>query len=48
MRWRAMRAIHIRNFGYTDKPADSAWGLDYAEDYKTYTSQHQGSRRALA
>ncbi len=31
---------HIRNFGYTAKPADSAWGLEYAEDYKTYTASH--------
>jgi serine/threonine-protein kinase len=31
---------HLRNFGYTDKPADSAWGLDYAGDYKTYAASH--------
>ena len=31
---------HIRNFGYTAKPADSAWGLEYTEDYKAYTASH--------
>jgi len=31
---------HLRNFGYTAKPADSAWGLDYADGYKKYTTQH--------
>ena len=32
--------VHLRNFGYTAKPADSAWGLDYAEDYRTYARKH--------
>src|ERR1035437_32999 len=31
---------HLRNFGYTAKPADSAWGLDYADGYKEYAAQH--------
>ena len=31
---------HIRNFGYTAKPADSAWGLEYADDYKAYAASH--------
>jgi serine/threonine-protein kinase len=31
---------HIRNFGYTTKPADSAWGLEYADDYKNYAATH--------
>lgn len=32
--------VHLRNFGYTARPADSGWGLVYADDYKTYASQH--------
>jgi serine/threonine-protein kinase len=31
---------HLRNFGYTAKPADSAWGLEYPGGYKTYLTQH--------
>ena len=31
---------HIRNFGYTAKPADSGWGLQYADGYKKYASAH--------
>jgi serine/threonine-protein kinase len=31
---------HLRSFGYTTKPADSAWGLEYAEDYKKYAARH--------
>jgi predicted Ser/Thr protein kinase len=31
---------HLRSFGYTARPADSAWGLDYPEGYKTYATQH--------
>jgi predicted Ser/Thr protein kinase len=31
---------HLRNFGYTAKRGDSAWGLDYAAGYKTYATQH--------
>jgi hypothetical protein len=31
---------YIRNFGYTAKPADSAWGLEYADDYKAYAASH--------
>src|SRR5450759_4463121 len=31
---------HLRNFGYAAKPADSAWGLDYAGGYKKYATQH--------
>ncbi|MCX6632199.1 MAG: serine/threonine-protein kinase, partial [Candidatus Solibacter sp.] len=36
---RAARA-HLRNFGYTAKPADSAWGLEYADGYKKYATDH--------
>jgi len=32
--------VHLRNFGYTAKPADSAWGLEYPDGYKTYLTQH--------
>ena len=40
---------HIRNFGYTAKPSDSAWGLEYTEDYKSlYGVAFQRSRRAVA
>jgi serine/threonine-protein kinase len=31
---------HLRNFGYTAKPGDSAWGLVYAEDYQSYAIKH--------
>ena len=31
---------HLRNFGYTAKPTDSAWGLEYAEDYQQYAKSH--------
>jgi hypothetical protein len=31
---------HLRNFGYTAKPADSAWGLDFAQDYQKYATLH--------
>jgi serine/threonine protein kinase len=31
---------HLRSFGYTAKPADSAWGLDYADGYKKYLTAH--------
>jgi serine/threonine protein kinase len=27
---------HIQNFGYTAKPADAAWGLDYPSGYQKY------------
>jgi len=32
--------MHLRDFGYTAKPADSAWGLEYADDYRKYATQH--------
>ena len=38
--------VHLRNFGYTAKPADSAWGLDYAGDYITYAKQHPAEAAA--
>jgi serine/threonine-protein kinase len=31
---------HLRSFGYTEKPADSAWGLEYPDGYKTYLTKH--------
>ena len=31
---------HLRSFGYTTRPADSAWGLEYAEDYRKYAARH--------
>lgn len=31
---------HLRNFDYTAKPADSAWGLEYNDDYKKYSAVH--------
>ena len=31
---------HLRSFGYGEKPADSAWGLDYADDYRKYAALH--------
>jgi serine/threonine-protein kinase len=31
---------HLRAFGYTARPADSAWGLEYADDYKKYAARH--------
>src|SRR6185436_19948022 len=37
---------HIRNFGYTAKPADSAWGLEYADDYKAYAASHHKEAEA--
>jgi hypothetical protein len=30
----------IRNFGYTAKPYDSAWSLDYADDFRQWATQH--------
>jgi Protein kinase domain len=33
--------VHLRNFGYTAKPADSAWGLEYTDDYRKYATQHR-------
>jgi serine/threonine-protein kinase len=36
---RDARAI-IRSFGYTAKPADVVWGLDYDDAYKRYTARH--------
>ena len=30
----------IRKFGYTAKPADSAWGLEYDADYRQYANTH--------
>ena len=35
-----MPATHLRAFGYTTRPADSAWGLEYAEDYRKYAARH--------
>ena len=35
-----MPATHLRAFGYTARPADSAWGLEYADDYKKYAALH--------
>ena len=31
---------HIRGFGYTTKPADNAWGLEYTADYQKYAATH--------
>jgi serine/threonine-protein kinase len=28
--------VHLKNFGYTAKPADTAWGLGYSEDYSSW------------
>jgi serine/threonine-protein kinase len=32
--------MQLRNFGYTAKPADSAWGLDYDGEYIAYAKKH--------
>src|SRR5262245_60410406 len=32
--------VLIQKFGYTAKPADSAWGLDYDADYREYAKAH--------
>ncbi len=37
---------HLRSFGYTTRPADSAWGLEYAEDYRKYAARHPGEADA--
>ena len=33
----------IRSFGYTAKPADAIWGLEYDDDYKRYTAQQHAA-----
>jgi len=30
----------LRGFGYTAKPADTAWGLEYDDDYQRYAAAH--------
>jgi serine/threonine-protein kinase len=30
----------IRGFGYSTRPFDTVWGLDYTDDYKQYAKQH--------
>jgi serine/threonine-protein kinase len=30
----------LNTFGYTTKPADTAWGLDYDSDYRKYSATH--------
>src|ERR1017187_7613844 len=37
---------HLRNFGYTAKPADSACGLEHADDYRTYATKHPAEAAA--
>jgi serine/threonine-protein kinase len=32
--------VLIQKFGYTAKPADSGWGLDYDADYRQYAKTH--------
>ena len=32
--------VHLKTFGYTARPADSAWGLDYDDDYTKWLPQH--------
>src|SRR5204863_6309434 len=40
---------HIKNFGYTAKPADSAWGMTYDGDYSRWSRSHpaEAARRWL-
>src|SRR5262249_41604786 len=38
--------VMIRAFGYTAKPADAVWGLEYDDDYKQYTARHHREAEA--
>ena len=30
----------LASFGYTSRPADAAWGMNYQEDYRSYLKKH--------
>jgi serine/threonine-protein kinase len=36
----------IRSFGYTAKPADSVWGINYDSDYRAYAATHHAEAAA--
>jgi serine/threonine-protein kinase len=36
----------LKGFGYTAKPADRAWGLDYHSDYLSYSTKHPSEAAA--
>jgi len=37
---------HLRDFGYTAKPGDSAWGLQYSQEYQNYAAKHHAEAAA--